>query len=193
MKTLRLVLGDQLNAAHPWFETVSGDVVYMMAEMRQETDYAPHHIQKVLAFFAAMRAFAQARRAEGHRVVYLALDEGRNTQGLEANVRMVMAEEGCARFEYQWPDEYRLDVQLKEFAAEFGDRAGSVDTHHFLTGRGDLAEQFKGKKTYLMESFYRRMRKAHGVLMEGGAGGDEPAGGKWNYRPRCEVVLHVHP
>ena len=36
------------------------DAVYLMAEMRQETDYAPHHIQKVLAFFAAMRAFAQS-------------------------------------------------------------------------------------------------------------------------------------
>ena len=58
MKTLRLILGDQLNAAHPWFDTVSDEVVYLMAEMRQETDYAPHHIQKVLAFFAAMRAFA---------------------------------------------------------------------------------------------------------------------------------------
>ncbi|MBL6646061.1 MAG: cryptochrome/photolyase family protein [Flavobacteriales bacterium] len=181
MKTLRLVLGDQLNAAHPWFKEASDEVVYLMAEMRQETDYAPHHIQKVLAFFAAMRAFADARRAEGHRVVYLALDDGRNTQGLEANVRMVMAEEGCQRFEYQWPDEYRLDAQLKALAAEFGDRANAVDTHHFLTARGDLAEQFKGKKTYLMESFYRRMRKAHGVLMEGGAGGEEPAGGKWNY------------
>ena len=42
-----------------------------MAEMRQETDYAPHHIQKVLAFFAAMRAFSEARQAEGHRMVYL--------------------------------------------------------------------------------------------------------------------------
>ncbi|MGB1074508.1 MAG: cryptochrome/photolyase family protein, partial [Flavobacteriales bacterium] len=39
MKTLRLLLGDQLNAAHPWFDTVSDDVVYLMAEMRQETDY----------------------------------------------------------------------------------------------------------------------------------------------------------
>ena len=47
MKTLRLILGDQLNAAHPWFESVTDDVVYLMAEMRQETDYAPHHIQKV--------------------------------------------------------------------------------------------------------------------------------------------------
>ena len=135
MKTLRLILGDQLNAAHPWFEQTSDEAVYLLAEMRQETDYAPHHIQKVLAFFAAMRAFAEERRAEGHKVVYLALDEGRNTQGLEANVRMVMAEEGCERFEYQWPDEHRLDEQLKALAAEFGDRASSVDTHHFFTQR----------------------------------------------------------
>ena len=48
MNTLRLLLGDQLNAAHPWFDTASDNVVYFMAEMRQETDYAPHHIQKVL-------------------------------------------------------------------------------------------------------------------------------------------------
>ena len=55
----------------------------------------------------------------------------------------------------------------RTFAAELGDRSEACDTHHFLTASGDLAEQFKGKKTYLMESFYRRMRKAHGVLMEG--------------------------
>lgn len=181
MKTLRLLLGDQLNGAHPWFDTVSEDVVYLMAEMRQETDYAPHHIQKVLAFFAAMRAFAEARQAEGHTVIYLALDDPANTQGLEANVRKVMSDEGCEQFEYQLPDEWRLDDQLKQLAAEFGDRAKAVDTHHFLTERGDLAEQFKGKKTYLMESFYRRMRKAHDILMEPGMDGPEPAGGKWNY------------
>ena len=181
MQTLRLVLGDQLNASHPWFDAVSDEVVYLMAEMRQETDYAPHHVQKVLAFFAAMRAFAEARRAEGHEVVYLALDDAKNTQELEANVHMVMAEHGCLRFEYQLPDEWRLDRQLRSLADQFGELAVAVDTHHFLTQRSDLATQFKGKKTYLMESFYRRMRKAHEVLMEEGPKGPEPIGGQWNY------------
>ncbi|MGB5405126.1 MAG: cryptochrome/photolyase family protein, partial [Robiginitalea sp.] len=37
MKTLRLLLGDQLNPQHSWFQTVREDVVYVMAEMRQET------------------------------------------------------------------------------------------------------------------------------------------------------------
>ncbi len=57
---LRLVLGDQLNASHSWFRTSDPAVCYLMAELRQETDYCRHHRQKVLAFFAAMHAFAAA-------------------------------------------------------------------------------------------------------------------------------------
>ena len=56
---LRLLLGDQLNENHPWFNSVEEQVLYVQMEMRQETDYAPHHIQKLIAFFGAMRHFNQ--------------------------------------------------------------------------------------------------------------------------------------
>jgi deoxyribodipyrimidine photolyase-related protein len=39
MKTLRLILGDQLNSNHSWYTQTNNEVVYLMAEMRQETDY----------------------------------------------------------------------------------------------------------------------------------------------------------
>ena len=39
MKTLRLLLGDQLNPAHSWFEKTDGSIIYCLFEMRQETDY----------------------------------------------------------------------------------------------------------------------------------------------------------
>ena len=58
---VRLILGDQLNAEQTWFEEVNDNVCYVMFEMRQETDYVKHHIQKVVAFFGAMRNFARAR------------------------------------------------------------------------------------------------------------------------------------
>ena len=54
-KTLRLILGDQLNSKHSWFITVDESVTYVMMEIRTETDYAQHHIQKVVGIFAAMR------------------------------------------------------------------------------------------------------------------------------------------
>lgn len=73
--TLRLILGDQLNPTHSWFQTVDPQVVYVLMEVRQETDYVLHHAQKILAIFAAMRDFARHLRAAGHRVRYVALDD----------------------------------------------------------------------------------------------------------------------
>ena len=52
-QTLRLILGDQLNTEHSWFRQQEDHVCYLMAEIRQETDYVKHHIQKVTGFFAA--------------------------------------------------------------------------------------------------------------------------------------------
>ena len=54
---LRLILGDQLNINHSWFKTVDDAVTYVIMEVRTETDYAHHHIQKIVGFFSAMRAF----------------------------------------------------------------------------------------------------------------------------------------
>jgi len=61
-KTLRLLLGDQLNHKHSWFDQTDEEVLYFMAEMRQETDYVTHHIQKVVAFLAQCAILASGFR-----------------------------------------------------------------------------------------------------------------------------------
>ena len=81
------------------------------------------------------------------------------------------------KFEYQLPDEYRLDQQLFAITKELNIQSESFDTEHFLTARYDLKEFFEGKKQLIMESFYRMMRKKYDILMEG----KDPLGGKWNY------------
>ena len=45
--TLRLVLGDQLNASHHWYQQPNEDVLYVIAELKQETNYVTHHHQKI--------------------------------------------------------------------------------------------------------------------------------------------------
>ena len=74
-KTLRLILGDQLNASHSWFAQPDDRVTFVIMEVRQETDYVKHQIQKVAAFFAAMRAFSDHLQRQGHQVIYLRLDD----------------------------------------------------------------------------------------------------------------------
>lgn len=176
-KILRLILGDQLNSQHSWYENVDNQVHYVIMEMRQETDYVNHHIQKVIGFFCAMRAFAKGLEAAGHRVIYYELDHPENKQVLVDNLNKLIRELEIEKFEYQLPDEYRLDEQLNNFCKALTIESEVYDTQHFLTKRAYLANFFKGKKTYLMESFYRSMRKQYDIMMDG----PQPLTGKWNY------------
>ena len=53
--TIRFVFGDQLNARHSWFKKTDDDILYIIAELKQETNYVKHHIQKVCGFFFTWR------------------------------------------------------------------------------------------------------------------------------------------
>ncbi|MEQ8238058.1 MAG: cryptochrome/photolyase family protein [Cyclobacteriaceae bacterium] len=176
MKTLRLILGDQLNHQHTWFSSRDENVTYLMMEMRQETDYVAHHIQKVVAFFLSMRNFSGWLQEQNHRVIYLSLDDKNNTQNLKKNIEKIVEQQGFEAFEYLLPDEYRLDQQLRDICTSLDVKTQSFDSEHFITERMDVDRMF-GAKNYLMETFYRKIRKKHGWLMVEG----EPEGNQWNY------------
>jgi deoxyribodipyrimidine photolyase-related protein len=176
-KTLRLILGDQLNSNHSWFKTVDNTFIYVLMEVRTETDYATHHIQKVVGFFTAMRAFAEELIAKKHSVIYIKLNEKDNQQSFEKNLQKIFSEKNITHFEYQLPDEFRLDQLLSIFSNHLAITHSVVDSQHFFATRNELGDFFSGKKMFLMESFYRDMRKKHHVLMEG----SQPISGKWNH------------
>lgn len=174
---LKLILGDQLNFQHSWFKEVDSSEVFVLMEMRQETDYALHHIQKVVAFFGAMRNFSEVLKQAGHQVHYLALDDKANRQQLEANLNFLIEKFNADGFAYMEPDEYRLDQQLKEYVLGLNIPSEVVGTEHFMTSRSELTEFFEGKKQLILEFFYRRMRKKFDLLMQL----DQPEGGQWNF------------
>ncbi len=175
---LRLLLGDQLNPQHPWFAQHRDDVVYVLMEIRQETDYVLHHAQKILAIFAAMRRFAGQLREAGHRVCYLAIDDPANRQSLPDNLTQLLRRYAAIELEYQAPDEWRLDQQLRGYAAQQAVAVRCVDSAHFLTTREEVAGFFGNRPKWTMEAFYRYMRQRHGVLLEPDGG---PFGGRWNF------------
>ncbi|MBT0606798.1 cryptochrome/photolyase family protein [Aequorivita echinoideorum] len=178
MKKLRLILGDQLNYKHSWFDKTEKDTLYFMAEMRQETDYAHHHIQKIVAFFSAMRNFYDHFKSKGHQFIYYEIDAQANKQKLVENLNELISKYSIEKFEYQLPDEYRLDKQLRTFCEDLGIESEVFDTEHFYTSRTEMADFYEGKKEMTMEYFYRHMRKKHDILI---TGKDSPEGGKWNF------------
>lgn len=177
LKTLRLILGDQLNINHSWFQTNDDSITYVIMEIRSETDYATHHIQKIAGFFSAMRNFASELKEKKHNSIYFHLNDTNNLQAFDKNLQQLINKEHYTHFEYQLPDEYRLDELLKNFCQTLSISTSVADSEHFMSTREELGNFFDGKKTFLMESFYRMMRKKHNVLMQG----NKPLTGKWNY------------
>ncbi len=174
-KILRLILGDQLNILHTWFQGDQSSYTYVMMEIKSESLYVTHHIQKILGFFSAMRQFNKELIALGCEVKYISIADATNQHDFQKNIQYLLNQEGFEKFEYQLPDEYRLDQILQNLNLSV--RVSTCDTEHFYTTRNELAEIFKGKKQLLMESFYRKMRTKHQVLMDG----TEPLHGKWNF------------
>ncbi|MEM8521448.1 cryptochrome/photolyase family protein [Flavobacterium sp. PL12] len=177
MKKLRLILGDQLNLQHSWLKDIDKNTIYVLAEMRQESDYVKHHIQKVVGFFLSMRNFYTAITELGHQATYFHINDVENPQNLEKIISLLIEKHKIEKFEYQLPDEYRLDIQLKSICESLNIKSEAFDSEHFYTTRTELSEFYEGKKLLLMENFYRNMRKKHHVLMDGST----PTGNQWNY------------
>ncbi len=183
--TLRLILGDQLNIRHSWFKEINPNITYLLMEITPESEYVTHHIQKIVGFFLAMRDFANTLKNLGHQVIYFELDAENNLQSFEKNILQIIENKSSGnnpiqQFQYLLPDEYRLDIlfqQISEILNQKNIKVNCFDTEHFLTSRHFLKDLFKDKKTYLLETFYRKIRKDYDILMEN----NEPLTGKWNY------------
>ena len=178
-KRLRLILGDQLNIQHSWFAQKNSDTTYVLMECLSETNYVRHHIQKVVGFFMAMRYFKAQLEEDGHHVLYIQLDDNTNQQSIGANLKQLVHQGGFDLLEYQLPDEYRLDQELLQLGEVLSIPVRAVDSEHFLSSRKAVEEQFAGKKQFLMESFYRKIRKKYQILMEDD--GTTPLTGRWNF------------
>lgn len=177
---LRLILGDQLNAHHSWYQEHHSDTVYLIAELHQEASYVPHHKQKIQAFFCAMQGFAHALEQAGHNVLHLTLDD---TQGFSLSelILHIVDERKISQFGYQQADEYRLMEQLGKLELELrklGVSTNKVSSEHFLVDFEEITGYFNPDKKQRMETFYRKMRKRYQILLEKDG---EPEGGKWNY------------
>ena len=175
---LRLILGDQLNSNHSWFqEEDQSNYIYVLMEVQSETNYVKHHHQKVVAFFAAMRNFAEELRYKGFQVFYFKINDAVNHHSFENNIQFLQTKFQVEALQYQLPDEYRLYEEFKGFKELFPFEVKAFESEHFYCSLKEIAGLGAEKKYYLLENFYRYLRKKHQVLVVN----DKPLGGKWNF------------
>lgn len=178
MKRLILVLGDQLSTelsslsyADPETDTV------LMAEVREEADYIPHHRKKIAFTFAAMRHFRDRLRDEGWRVRYTTFEDADNTGSLDGEVARAVTHLEPDEIVVTEPGEWRLMDRIVAGQDRYRISLRVLNDERFLCSRQDFADWAENRKQLRMENFYREMRRRTGLLMDG----DQPVGGKWNY------------
>lgn len=175
-RRLVLILGDQLT---PEISSLNGgdparDVI-LMAEVMDEATYADHHKQKIALVFAAMRHFAAELRAAGWTVDYRPLTDG--LTDLEGAVRDGISRHRPEMVLITEPGEWRLLDAMEDWEALLGLPVILREDTRFIMSRYEFSDWAEGRKTLVMEHFYRVVRRRTGLLMEG----DQPAGGRWNY------------
>jgi deoxyribodipyrimidine photolyase-related protein len=178
MRTVRLVLGDQLTRDLSALRGLdkTQDVV-LMAEVREEGTHVRHHKQKIVLIFSAMRHFAEALREEGIEVDYVRLDDPHNTGSLTGELERALRRHKAKQAVMTEPGEWRLRAAFDAWQKAHNGLLEMAEDDRFFASHARFRKWVKGRKSFRMEFFYRELRRETGFLMEG----DEPAGGKWNY------------
>jgi deoxyribodipyrimidine photolyase-related protein len=172
---LGLVLGDQLSfdlaslaALDPAHDAI------LMAEVQGEASYVPHHPQKIVLIFSAMRHFAQALRERGWQVHYVELDAPGNTGSIAGELRRWQQALGASEVHLTECGEWRLEQALRDAGLPLV----WYQDPRFLCSRNAFARWAAERKQLRMEHFYRGMRKRCGLLLDLDGG---PVGGAWNF------------
>jgi len=163
------ILGDQL-ATHwtQWAADLSlqpGRARILLIESAHLLHSRPWHRHKLIFTLASMRHFAAELRAAGWDVDYSAAPT------FAAGLRAHMHDHAPARIHVMQPNNWRARRFLDDRAAEF--RLHIFDNRMFLAHADDLGSA----RSPLLETFYRRMRRRTGLLMQD----DQPIGERWNF------------
>ncbi len=172
---LGLVLGDQLSFNLDLLQALdpTRDAL-LMAEVEGEARYVPHHPQKIVLIFSAMRHFAQALREQGWTVHYVTLDAPGNSGSIAAELRRWQAALDADEVHVTECGEWRLEQAMVNCGLPLVWHAD----RRFFCSRQAFARWAGDRPQLRMEDFYRGMRKRSGLLMEADG---SPAGGAWNF------------
>jgi deoxyribodipyrimidine photolyase-related protein len=178
MTVLVPVLGDQLTAGLSALAAADRtSAVVLMMEVTAEATSVRHHQKKIAFLFSAMRHFADELRTAGWTVDYVGIDDPENTQSFDGEVARAVRRHSASAILTTEAGEWRVIDGQRGWGALTGVRCDILPDDRFLASRTEFSAWAKGRKRFVMEDFYRVMRRKTGLLMDG----DAPVGGQWNF------------
>lgn len=168
------ILGNQLgpdNAALAGAR--KGEDVIFFVESERGLRKLSYHKKRLVLVISAQRHCAEEMRKAGWTVDYHVLGRGVTWESaLTAHVKKHKSERVLLTQPNNYDEQAAAEKLAKKFPLEI------LPTRQFLVPREEFIAWAGGKKSLLMETHYRRVRKEFGFLMDPDG---EPAGGQWNF------------
>ena len=133
MKTLRVILGDQLSHSLSSLENYdkSSDMI-LMSEVIEEATYVKHHQKKLVYIFSAMRHFAQELKQKGYTISYTKLDDINNSGSFSCEVQRAIKKYNINKIIITEPGEYRVLEDIKNWNKKFSTEVDILKDTRFL-------------------------------------------------------------
>ncbi|MEX0844537.1 MAG: cryptochrome/photolyase family protein, partial [Balneolaceae bacterium] len=177
------ILHDQLNLDSwpSWIRDEKPLLIFM--ESAKKGNELPYHKKKAIYVFSSMRHFALECAEAGFPVHYHS-----TKNHFDDGLMEILTDHENLNLSYMIPSEWDSRERLQKVKVEFGERIEKIPNNFFLADVEEYKERVKDG--WLMEYFYREMRKKTGYLMKG----DQPEGGEWNYdEQNREKLPKDHP
>ncbi len=172
------ILGDQLLLRHVALEEAvervgRENVRVVFIESIERIRQLPYQKKKLVLLLSAMRHYAERLREQGYTIDYIHADSF--GEGLKQHV----AQHKSQALITMEASEYDTRLwQQNELERMIGVPVTIVRGTQFLVEQYNPIPHPQSGKRYIMEHFYRDMRRHFGILLEGDG---SPVGGQWNY------------
>ncbi len=174
-----LVLGDQLSRTASELEELDPrtDAIVMVEAMGEAT-HVPSHRQRTTVFLAAMRHFALDLIERGLPLCYTTMEAPRADGSLGGEIRHALQRLQATKLVVRRPGDRRVLAAVEDAAKSAEVEVDLREDGAFLSTIEDFAEWRSGRKTTVMDHFYRNERRRLGILLEQDG---TPIGGAWSH------------
>lgn len=177
------ILHDQLNldAWPSWIRNEKPLLIFM--ESAEKGNSLPYHKKKLIYLLSSMRHFALECAEKGFPIYY------HSTQNhYEDGLKEILSKAESLNITCMTPSEWDTRERIRTAKEETEGQIDEIPNNFFLADPEEYKERVKDG--WLMEYFYREIRRKTGYLMNG----DDPEGGEWNYDDQNrEKLPNDHP
>lgn len=170
MKEATIIYPHQLFKSNPALK--AGNLVYLVEEPLFLTEF-PIHRQKLLLHRLSMRAYKPLLEKLGFEVVYLSIQELKNTESVFA----ILAKSGIKKIHIVDTTDNWLEKRISDFSQKHGLELVRYESPLFILTASEANERYLASKKQ-MARFYKTLRQDKKIMLNDNG---TPLGDKWSF------------